>query len=60
MNDVSFKDKHLIPIFDELMNELQGVAYFSKLDFRAGYHLGLTSYYMRYINNYDLIAVSLT
>jgi hypothetical protein len=38
INDVTIKNKYLLPRIDDLFDQMRGARVFSKIDLRSGYH----------------------
>ena len=38
LNEVKIKNKYLVPMINDLFDQLQGAKVFSKIDLRLGYH----------------------
>jgi hypothetical protein len=38
LNELTMKNKYLLPRIDDLFDQLQGARWFSKIDLRSGYH----------------------
>jgi hypothetical protein len=38
LNEVTIKNKYLMPRIDDLFDQLRGVCVLSKIDLRSGYH----------------------
>jgi hypothetical protein len=69
LNEVSIKNKYLLPRIDDLFNLLQGACVFSKIDLRSGYHqlkirecdIPKTAFILRYgLYEYTVISFGLT
>ena len=65
LNKVTVKNKYPLPRIDDLLNQLRGAQYFSKIDLRSGYHqlkvrdedIPKTAFQIRY-GHYEFLMMS--
>jgi hypothetical protein len=38
LNSITVKNKFPMPLIDEILDELTGASYFTRLDFKSGFH----------------------
>lgn len=65
LNKVTIKNRYPLPRIDDLFDQLQGASYFSKIDFRSGYHqlkvreedIPKTAFHTRY-GHYKFVVMS--
>jgi len=63
INIITIKDQFPIPIVDDMLDELYGASYFTKLDLRVGYHhvrVNPHDIHKAAFQNYGIIARPLT
>ena len=69
LNEVTIKNKYLLPRIDDLFDQLRGASVFSKIDLCFGYHqlkiratdIPKTTFTMRYgLHEYTVISFGLT
>ena len=44
IDKVTYNNKYRLPLIDDMIDQLQGTSYFSKIDFRLGYHQNRVRY----------------
>jgi hypothetical protein len=38
LNEITIKNKHLLPRIEDMFDQMKGASVFSKIDLRSGYH----------------------